>query len=75
MYSRRLYPDPRDIFATNMMEANKGVIGALLGRLKSSQGHIVIRVAPGGDSFRVIILEDAAETYKVKAIHGPYTCR
>ena len=39
------------------------------------QGHIVIRVEPGGASFRVIILDDAAETFTVKAVFGPYQSR
>jgi beta-lactamase superfamily II metal-dependent hydrolase len=73
--SERLYPGPRDIFATNMLDANRLVIGPLLDRLKSAQGHVVVRVDPGGDAFRVIILDDSAETYRVKAIHGPYTSR
>jgi len=75
MYSERLYPGPRDVFATNMLEANRLVIGPLLDRLKSSQGHIVVRVDPGGDTFRVIILDDSAESYRVVAIHGPYHSR
>ncbi len=75
MYSRRLYPSPRDVFATNMLEANKQVIGELLDQLKSSQGHIVVRVAPGGESFRVIILDDTSESFKVTAVHGPYQAR
>ena len=75
LYSTRLYPGPRDIFATNMIEANKIVIGPLLDRLKSDQGHILIRVARGGATYHVIILDDSAETYKVKAVHGPYSSR
>ena len=75
MLSERLYPGPRDVFATNMMDANRTVIGPLLGKLKSSQGHIVVRVAPGGDTFRVIILDDSNESYTVKAVHGPYQSR
>jgi glyoxylase-like metal-dependent hydrolase (beta-lactamase superfamily II) len=75
MFSTRLYPGPRDVFATNMMQENRVVVGPLLDRLKSKQGHIVIHVEPGGDSFRVIILDDSAESYKIKAVHGPYTCR
>jgi hypothetical protein len=73
MYSERLYPGPRDVFATNMVEANKVVIGALLDRLSSSQGHIVIRVAPGGASYRVLVLDDSAETYRVTGVFGPYS--
>ncbi len=75
MYSERIYPGPRDVFATNMLEANHLVIGGLIDRLKSTQGHIVVRVDPGGDTFRVIILDDSAETYRVKSVHGPYRSR
>lgn len=75
MYSTRLYPGPRDVFATNMLEANRLVIGPLLDRLLSAQGHIVVRVAPGGASYQVVILDDSAETYLVKAVHGPFASR
>ncbi len=75
LFSRRLYPGPRDIFATNIMEATKIVIGDSLGRLKGQQGHILVRVAPGGDTFQVIILDDSAESFQVTAVHGPYTSR
>ncbi len=72
LLSTRLYPGPRDIFATNIMEATKVVTGAQLERLKSDQGHILVRVDPGGDTFRVIVLDDSAESYEVKSVHGPY---
>ena len=75
MLSEKMYPGPRDIFATNMMAANRTVIGPTLDRLKSSQGHIVIRVSAGGDTFQVLILDDSNEEYRVKAIHGPYASR
>jgi len=35
----------------------------------------VIRVSPGGTSYRVIILDDSGETYQVKAVHGPFDAR
>ena len=72
MYSTYFYPGSRDVFATNMTQANKDVIGPLLDRLKSSQGHIVIRVDKGGATFRVLILDDSSESFKVIAMHGPY---
>ncbi len=75
LYSTRLYPGPRDVFATNMIEANRIVIGPMLDRLASASGHVVVRVAPGGGSYRVIVLDDAAETFAVKAVHGPYDAR
>jgi beta-lactamase superfamily II metal-dependent hydrolase len=72
MYSPRLYAGPRDVFATNMIEANRIVIGPLLDRLTAAQGHVVIRVAPGGATYQVIVLDDATESYTVKSVHGPY---
>ena len=75
MYSTRLYPGPRDVFATNMIEANRIVIGPLLDRLAGAQGHVVVRVAPGGASYQVIVLQDDSESYAVKSVHGPYEAR
>lgn len=72
--STNLYPGPRDIFATNMHEANKLVVVGL-DQLTSDKGHIVIRVQPGGASYQVFILDDSTEEMKVKSIHGPYETR
>jgi hypothetical protein len=74
LQSTRLYPGPRDIFATSMHEANRQVVVGL-DKLASSQGHVVLRVAPGGDSFRILILDDSAETFRIKSLHGPYESR
>ena len=68
-----LYDGPRDLFATNMLEANKIVIGPLIDRsYKSQQGHIVVRVLPGGATYYVIILDDTRADMPVKAVFGPY---
>ncbi len=74
MQSKRIYPGERDIFATNVMEETKAVVGNSLARLKSQQGHIVIRVNPGGNDYMIYILDDSAETFKIKTIHGAYNC-
>jgi len=75
LLNENIYPGPRDIFATNMLEANYQVIGSNLKKLKSSQGHIVVRVLPGGESYYVIILDDSDTDYKIKATFGPYVSR
>lgn len=68
-----LYPGQRDLFATNMLEANKIVIGPLIDRsYKSQQGHIVVRVMPGGKNYYVIILDDTRADMPVKSVFGPY---
>ena len=73
MLSSGTYPGPRDVFSTNMMEETWTVIGSRIDDMKSRQGHIVIRVNPGGDNYMIYILDDAQENFKVKAIHGPYS--
>ncbi|MGC4036863.1 MAG: hypothetical protein QM764_12970 [Chitinophagaceae bacterium] len=68
-----LYKAPRDIFATNMLEANRLVIGSLIDNsYKSQQGHIVVRVLPGGNDYYVIILDDSNKEMLVKKVFGPY---
>lgn len=68
-----LYDGPRDLFATNMLQPNKDVIGPLIDRsYKSQQGHILVRVLPGGNSYYVVILDDSKEKLVVKEVFGPY---
>jgi hypothetical protein len=71
-----LYRENRDLFATNFMEANHLVIGPLVDRsYRSRQGHIVVRVLPGGKTYYVIILDDSRADALVKAVFGPYTSK
>ena len=70
--SQRVYPGSGDVFATNMAQANPDVIGPMLNALKSSPGHILIRVATSGTIFRVVIIEDGDQSMKVLSVHGPY---
>ena len=73
MTSTYLYAGERDLFSTNMHEANRLVIGPLIDRsYKSQQGHIVVRVDPKGNSYKIFILDDSKVDMPVKAIFGPY---
>ena len=74
MFWNRSYPGPRDIFSTNLMYETKIVVGENANRMKSTQGHIVIRVNPDGNDYMIYILDDSEESFKIKAIHGPYIC-
>lgn len=68
-----LYPGPRDLFATNILEANKNVIGPALERsYKSMDGHILVRVVDEGKKYYVIILNDENEKNEIVSVHGPY---
>ena len=73
MMSTWTYPGPRDAFSINIMESTHTVIGSRIDDMKSRQGHIVIRVAPGGNSYMIYILDDSEENFKVTGIHGPYS--
>ena len=67
----RAYPGPRDVFATTLRDPTKLAIGARADQL-AGIGHIVVRVAKGGGSYRVVVVDDATESLTVKGINGPY---
>jgi hypothetical protein len=71
-----LYDGPRDIFATEILDAAHVVLGEAIDRAyQSTRGHIVVRVDSGGDTFRVITLDDTEEMPRVKGVFGPYQAR
>lgn len=73
MLSHKIYPAERDVFTTQIFDVNRTVLGEnLVDQLKSTKGHIVIRVKPGGNSFNVYVLDDSSESFIVKGIYGPY---
>ncbi|MGV3660740.1 MAG: ComEC/Rec2 family competence protein [Prosthecobacter sp.] len=88
LLSEDIYPGPRDIFTTNglwpgrkeHLVATYGEEAALrhaagLEKLTATQGHLVVRVAPGGATYQMIVLEDSDESFRIKSVHGPYESR
>lgn len=65
----------KDFFTTNIHADAIAENPALLNGVKGYNGHVVVRVAPGGNDYYVYILEDSDFSYKVKSIHGPYASR
>lgn len=66
------------IFTTNLAESNVTTLkgeGVDVSKFSATQGHVVIRVLPGGGSYYVYVLDDSDLEYKVKAVFGPYACR
>ncbi len=41
-------------------------------QMPATEGHIVIRVLPGGKEFYVYSLDDRSGRYEVTSINGPY---
>jgi beta-lactamase superfamily II metal-dependent hydrolase len=76
MTSRKLWSDPRDIFATHIQTPTKIAVGPwLVKNYSSMDGHVVIRVRPGGATYDVFTLNDHDRSRAVKARFGPYTSR
>jgi hypothetical protein len=74
LQSTQLYPGPRDVFATDLHPANRQAIDGI-DKLASQTGHIVLRIAPGGDSYQVLIVDDRSESHHVTKVFGPYESR
>lgn len=72
MFSQRLYPGPRDVFATGLSPANELAHKWLTDRLSSRGGHVVVRVAPGGGSYRVVVTDNRDEGDRVISQSGPW---
>lgn len=71
LFSKAIYPDPRDVFATVVKEENR-IANKKTDDLKSRNGHIVVRVDPGGATFHVFILSNEDEEDRVVGSFGPY---
>ncbi|RKX34043.1 MAG: hypothetical protein DRP71_08375 [Verrucomicrobia bacterium] len=76
MISEKIYPGPRDLFATNMLDANRHVIGPRIdSAFRSTSGHILVRVEPDGRRYWVLILDDSDPRSHLKEVFGPYAAR
>ncbi len=75
MLTPRLYPGTRDVFVVTLREAARASIGPRVDQLKAQHGHIVVRVAPGGDEYRVFVIDDLTDSGNVMAMFGPYVAK
>jgi hypothetical protein len=74
LQSQRIYPGPREVFATDLHPGTRVVISGIE-KLASDRGHIVLRVSPGGGEFRVVIVDDSSESHRITKVFGPYQSR
>ena len=72
IYSPVLEPGKHDVLATDLVEAAEIVESRLSDRMLSQQGHVVLRVEPGGARFWVVVLDSEDESDRVKARFGPF---
>lgn len=64
-----------DVFATEMLPANQLLNSRWVKEMRSTHGHIVVRVASDGLSYKIFVLDSTNEAGSVKSVTGPYTCR
>ena len=57
MTSQKIWSGARDIFITHLSVATATTTYGSAGAA-GTQGHVVVRVAPGGDEYRVFMLDD-----------------
>jgi len=73
--NNRYPPSPRFVFATEMREAARIVIGQRAGQLAGPTGHVVVRVEPAGSRYWVYVLDHRDERDLVVAVRGPFASR
>ncbi|MBQ9463618.1 MAG: MBL fold metallo-hydrolase [Bacteroidales bacterium] len=73
--SDEVYPGPKYYYFTNMGESQLREHRDVYSRAAGVNGHVVIRVMPGGHEYYVIMLDDTDFEYRVKSIDGPFKCK
>ena len=68
----RLAPARRYVFATDMRESTRTVIGARADALAAPPGHILVRVEAGGARYWVASIANRDESDSVLAVQGPF---
>lgn len=75
LVSEEIYPGPRDLFITNLIPAAREILGEEnVRKFKGTQGHVVVRVDPGGERYHIFVLNDQSEDRFVLSSFGPYPC-
>lgn len=70
---RILYSGKKNIFATNIQDVTKATLGFwLTDNYKSTFGHIIVRVIPGGSKYYILIAETLKNKVQIKKVFGPY---
>ena len=73
--SNHIYKGEKNIFATDIQDVTKATLGFwLTDNYKSTFGHVIIRVLPGGNAYYVLIAETISGRVKIKKVFGPYQC-
>jgi hypothetical protein len=74
--SRAIWPGARDVFATTLAPSSRPSIGAILDQTyTASGGAVLVRVDPGGTSYRVLMISDDDFSMNVIKSFGPFSAK
>ncbi len=67
VFNPRLYAGPRDVYATALHAWTRATMPWLAGRMASSAGHVIVRVAADGAWWRIVVTDygDEADTVRL----------
>ena len=68
------YSSDKYWYFTNVHPKTAEVYPYEVAKMRSRNGHVVIRVKEGGSEFYVYVLDDTDFEYRVKQIDGPFSC-
>ena len=75
MANKNLNPNLKHVIPTFIPELSRAYLGKeQIKKFTGDGGHVVIKVAPGGKQYSVLILTASDESLVVKSMHGPYSC-
>ncbi|MCE5205421.1 MAG: MBL fold metallo-hydrolase [Porphyromonadaceae bacterium] len=73
MTNKSINPNLKNIIPTNIPELTKAYLGdEQIKKLTGNGGHVVIKVAPGGGKYTILLLSAEDESHKVKSILGSF---
>lgn len=70
----KAYAIEKYMYFTNVVEAQQTKHADVYSKASGINGHVVIRVSPGGNAFFVYMLDDTDFNYNVTKIDGPFSC-
>jgi hypothetical protein len=65
----------RDVFSTELLPANKLFNSRWVRQLRSAQGHVVVRVEPGGSHYRIFAVDSTQEDGTISFASNLYRSR
>ncbi len=65
----------RDVFSTELLSTNRLFNSRWVRQLRSTQGHVVVRVAPGGSHYRIFAVDSTQEDGRISFAGNLYRSR